>query len=256
VGESVEKPLEYYYNNFCGTVALLDIMRKHKCKNMVFSSSCTVYGIPETVPITEETPLKAISPYGRTKLFQEDMFRDISASDKEWRVLLLRYFNPVGAHPSGQLGEHPVGIPNNLMPYIQQVALGQRDFLRVWGGDYPTPDGTAVRDYIHVMDLAEGHVKAVASVLKNAEFGCQAINLGTGKGSSVLEMVKAFEEASGKKVAYKIMERRTGDSVEVWAGTSKAEKELGWNPKYDVLDMCKHQWAWATNYPQGYDTPQ
>lgn len=150
VGESVEKPLEYYDNNFCGTVALLEIMAKHNCKNIVFSSSCTVYGIPETVPITETTPLKAISPYGRTKLFQEDMFRDIAVGDKTWRILLLRYFNPVGAHPSGELGEHPVGIPNNLMPYIQQVALGQRDFLRVWGGDYPTSDGTAVRDYIHV----------------------------------------------------------------------------------------------------------
>lgn len=255
VGESVEKPLEYYDNNFVGTVHLLEIMKKHNCKNMVFSSSCTVYGIPEKVPITEDTPLKAISPYGRTKLFQEDMFRDISVGDPEWRILLLRYFNPVGAHPSGDLGEHPVGIPNNLMPYIQQVALGQRDFLRVWGGDYPTPDGTAIRDYIHVMDLAEGHVAAVNKVVTTPDFRCQEINLGTGTGSSVLEMVKAFEEASGKKVEYKIMERRAGDSTAVWAGTEKAEKELGWKAKYNVLDMCKHQWAWATRYPQGYETP-
>jgi len=256
VGESVEKPLEYYDNNFNGTIQLLLVMRKHKCFNIVFSSSCTVYGIPEKVPITEDTPLKAISPYGRTKLFQEDMFRDLAVGCKDFRILLLRYFNPVGAHPSGNLGEHPVGIPNNLMPYIQQVALGQRDFLRVWGGDYPTPDGTAIRDYIHVMDLAEGHVAAVAKVVGTPDYGCQEINLGTGKGSSVLEMVKAFEEASGKKVEYKVLERRAGDSIAVWAGTEKAEKELGWKAKYSVLDMCKHQWAWATKYPQGYDTPQ
>lgn len=167
-----------------------------------------------------------------------------------------RYFNPVGAHPSGQLGEHPVGVPNNLMPYIQQVALGQREFLRVWGGDYPTPDGTAIRDYIHVIDLAEGHVAAVSKVMRTADYGCQAINLGTGTGSSVLDMVKAFEEASGKKVEYKIMEKRPGDSTAVWAATEVAERELGWKARYNVLDMCKHQWLWATNYPQGYETPQ
>ncbi|EFJ41424.1 hypothetical protein VOLCADRAFT_77596 [Volvox carteri f. nagariensis] len=228
VGESVEKPLEYYHNNFVGTVILLEVMRKFKLKNMVFSSSCTVYGLPEKVPITEEAPLKAISPYGRTKLFQEDMFRDIAVGDKEWRILLLRYFNPIGAHPSGDLGEHPVGIPNNLMPYIQQVALGQREFLRVFGSDYPTPDGTAIRDYIHVMDLAEGHVSAVVKVLATPDLGCTPINLGTGKGSSVLEMVRAFEAASDKKVEYKLMDRRPGDSVAVWAATETAEKELGW----------------------------
>uniref|UniRef100_A0A7S0S0J6 UDP-glucose 4-epimerase n=1 Tax=Chlamydomonas leiostraca TaxID=1034604 RepID=A0A7S0S0J6_9CHLO len=255
VGESVEKPLEYYYNNFQGTITLLRVMREQGCKNMVFSSSCTVYGMPEKVPITEDTPLKAISPYGRTKLFQEDMFRDLAVSDPAWRILLLRYFNPIGAHPSGELGEHPVGIPNNLMPYIQQVALGQRDFLRVWGNDYPTPDGTAIRDYIHVMDLAEGHVAAVVKVLKTPELHCKEINLGTGKGSSVLEMVSAFEKASGKKVEHKIMERRAGDSTAVWAATDLAEKELGWKAKYNVDDMCKHQWQWATKYPQGYDTP-
>lgn len=255
VGESVEKPLEYYYNNFQGTITLLRVMREQKCKNMVFSSSCTVYGLPDKVPITEEATLAAISPYGRTKLFQEDMFRDLGVSDPEWRILLLRYFNPVGAHPSGDLGEHPVGIPNNLMPYIQQVALGQRDFLRVWGSDYPTPDGTAIRDYIHVMDLAEGHVAAVVKVLKTPDLGCKPINLGTGKGSSVLEMIAAFEKASGKQVPYKLMDRRAGDSVAVWAATETAEKELGWVAKHTVDDMCVHQWQWATKYPQGYETP-
>ncbi|KAG2500424.1 hypothetical protein HYH03_001993 [Edaphochlamys debaryana] len=255
VGESVDKPLEYYYNNFCGTVVLLEVMRKHGLKNMVFSSSCTVYGLPEEVPITEAAPLKAISPYGRTKLFQEDMFRDIAVSDKDWRILLLRYFNPIGAHPSGDLGEHPVGIPNNLMPYIQQVALGQREFLRVFGHDYPTPDGTAVRDYIHVMDLAEGHVSAVVKTLNTPDLGCTPINLGTGKGSSVLEMISAFEAASGVKVAHKLVDRRPGDSVAVWAATETAEKELGWKSKYDIHDMCKHQWAWASKYPQGFETP-
>eukprot|EP00199_Chlamydomonas_sp_CCMP681_P001939 CAMPEP_0119108910 /NCGR_PEP_ID=MMETSP1180-20130426/16114_1 /TAXON_ID=3052 ORGANISM="Chlamydomonas cf sp, Strain CCMP681" /NCGR_SAMPLE_ID=MMETSP1180 /ASSEMBLY_ACC=CAM_ASM_000741 /LENGTH=350 /DNA_ID=CAMNT_0007094587 /DNA_START=101 /DNA_END=1153 /DNA_ORIENTATION=+ len=255
VGESVEKPLEYYYNNFQGTITLLRVMREQKCKNMVFSSSCTVYGLPDKVPITEDTPLGCLSPYGRTKLFQEDMFRDLGISDPEWRIMLLRYFNPVGAHPSGDLGEHPVGIPNNLMPYIQQVALGQRDYLRVWGGDYPTRDGTAIRDYIHVMDLAEGHVFAVVKTLKSADLGCKAINLGTGTGSSVLEMVESFKKASGKAVPYKVLERRAGDSVEVWAGTALAEKELGWKAKYTVDDMCKDQWRWATKYPQGYETP-
>ncbi|KAJ9514039.1 hypothetical protein QJQ45_021132 [Haematococcus lacustris] len=241
VGESVEKPLEYYYNNFQGTITLLRVMREQKCKNvggqMVFSSSCTVYGMPDKVPITEDTKLNAISPYGRTKLFQEEMFRDLSASDPEWRILLLRYFNPIGAHPSGQLGEHPVGIPNNLMPYIQQVALGQREVLRVWGNDYPTPDGTAIRDYIHVMDLAEGHVAAVVKTLKTPDMRCKPINLGTGTGSSVLEMVAAFEKASGKKVPYQIMDRRPGDSVAVWAATETAETELGWKAKYNINDI-------------------
>nr|BAF46277.1 UDP-glucose 4-epimerase like protein [Chlamydomonas reinhardtii] len=222
---------------------------------MVFSSSCTVYGMPDEVPITESAPLKAISPYGRTKLFQEDMFRDLAVSDKDWRILLLRYFNPIGAHPSGELGEHPVGIPNNLMPYIQQVALGQREFLRVFGNDYPTPDGTAIRDYIHVMDLAEGHVSAVVKTLATPDLGCTPINLGTGKGTSVLEMIKAFENASGKKVEHKLVDRRPGDSVAVWAATETAEEKLGWKSKYDVDDMCKHQWAWASKYPQGYETP-
>lgn len=256
VGESVEKPLEYYDNNFCGSVTLLQVMRKHNVKKMVFSSSCTVYGMPEHVPITEDTPLAAISPYGRTKLFQEHMYEDLCASDKSWSIMLLRYFNPVGAHPSGDLGEHPVGIPNNLMPYIQQVALGQREFLRVFGGDYPTPDGTAIRDYIHVMDLGDAHVAGLRKLMADPEFGCRPINVGTGRGSSVLEMVRAFEKASGVQVNYQIVDRRPGDSVAVWASTELAEEELGWKAKYDVLDMCRDQWRWATKYPQGFDTAE
>ncbi|KAF5840338.1 UDP-glucose 4-epimerase [Dunaliella salina] len=254
VGESVAKPLEYYQNNFQGTITLLRAMRDQGLKNIVFSSSCTVYGLPEKVPITEDCPTEAISPYGRTKLFQEWMFRDIAQSDKEWRILLLRYFNPVAAHPSGELGEHPIGIPNNLMPYIQQVALGQRECLSVFGGDYPTPDGTCIRDYIHVMDLAEGHVAAVAKLLKSSDHGLQAINLGTGHGSSVFEMIRAFEKASGKEVKHKVVDKRAGDTVAVWADTTLAEKELGWKAKYNVQDMCTHQWQWATKFPQGYET--
>jgi len=256
VGESVEKPLEYYDNNFVASVVLLEVMRKSNCFNLVFSSSCTVYGMPETVPITEDCPLKAISPYGRTKLFQEDMFRDVAVSDPRWRIMLLRYFNPVGAHESGELGEHPVGIPNNLMPYVQQVALGQREFLRVFGGDYPTPDGTPIRDYIHVVDLAEGHEQAVKKLMDTEGYGCQPINLGTGKGTSVLEMIKTFEESSGAKVPYKVVDRRAGDTIAVWAATGLAEKELGWKTRYGLADMCKHQWAWASKYPQGYETPE
>uniref|UniRef100_A0A7S0YIF0 UDP-glucose 4-epimerase n=1 Tax=Polytomella parva TaxID=51329 RepID=A0A7S0YIF0_9CHLO len=259
VGESVEKPLEYYVNNFVGTTILLEVLREFNCKNMVFSSSCTVYGIPEKVPIDESSSLCAISPYGRTKLFQEEMFRDLAVSDKAWNILLLRYFNPIGAHPSGEIGENPVGIPNNLMPYIQGVALGQRERLNVFGDDYPTPDGTAIRDYIHVMDLANGHVAAVSKLLKveaaGESWGCKAINLGTGKGTSVLEMIKAFEEASGVKVKYAIAPRREGDSTAVWATTDLALKELGWSCKYGIKEMCEHQWAWASKYPKGFSTP-
>eukprot|EP00882_Tetradesmus_deserticola_P004714 GHRQ01004968.1.p1 GENE.GHRQ01004968.1~~GHRQ01004968.1.p1 ORF type:complete len:351 (+),score=178.18 GHRQ01004968.1:152-1204(+) len=254
VGESVERPLEYYANNFCGAVALLEAMRKHKCTNLVFSSSCTVYGMVEKTPITEEFPLAAASPYGRTKLFQEEMYRDVAAADPSWRMLLLRYFNPVGAHPSGDLGEHPLGVPNNLMPYLHQVALGQREFLRVFGGDYPTPDGTAIRDYIHVMDLAEGHVAAVKLLLKDAQLGCKAVNLGTGRGTSVLEMIKAFEENTGAKVPYKVVERRAGDTVAVWAATGLAESLLGWRSKRGLAEMCRDQWAWASKHPKGYST--
>ena len=259
VGESVDKPLEYYDNNIVSTVVLVETMRKHGVYNLVFSSSCTVYGNPDTVPITEQVKLTATSPYGRTKLYQEEMFRDLAASPVEkgqWRILLLRYFNPVGAHASGELGEHPVGVPNNLMPYVHQVALGQREFLRVFGGDYPTPDGTCIRDYIHVVDLADGHVSAVEKLLSAPGFGCQAVNLGTGKGTSVLEMVKTFQEVTGAKVAYQVVDRRAGDVIEVWASTATAEKALGWKAKRSLEDMCRDQWNWASKYPQGYETKE
>ncbi|BDA49464.1 Bifunctional UDP-glucose 4-epimerase and UDP-xylose 4-epimerase [Coccomyxa sp. Obi] len=245
VGESVQFPMLYYTHNVVGAVNLVEVMRKHNVRNMVFSSSCTVYGNPEKVPIDEEHPLKALSPYGRTKLIIEDMFRDVAAAEREWRTILLRYFNPVGAHPSGKIGEHPVGIPNNLMPYVQQVALGQREALSVFGSDYPTRDGTCIRDYIHVMDLAEGHVAALDKLFRSPDIGCVPINLGTGTGTTVLEMVKAFEEASGKKVAYKLVDRRAGDSVAVWAATETAERELGWKTKLDINDMCRDQWNWC-----------
>jgi UDP-glucose 4-epimerase len=261
VGESVDKPIEYYDNNLVSTLVLVETMRKHGVRSLVFSSSCTVYGNPDAVPITEAEKLQAMSPYGRTKLFQEEMFRDLAASplenkeeDKKWRILLLRYFNPVGAHSSGEIGEHPVGVPNNLMPYVHQVALGQRDKLRVFGGDYDTPDGTCIRDYIHVVDLAEGHVSAVSKLLATPDFGCQPVNLGTGKGTSVLEMVKTFQDVTGAKVAYEVVGRRAGDTVTVWASTELAEKVLGWKASRTLEDMCRDQWRWASQYPQGYET--
>ncbi|KAK9837417.1 hypothetical protein WJX81_000755 [Elliptochloris bilobata] len=256
VGESVEFPMLYYTHNVVGAVNLVEVMRKHKVKNIVFSSSCTVYGNPKKVPIDESHPLKALSPYGRSKLIIEDMFRDVAASPKEngWRIILLRYFNPVGAHPSGRIGEMPVGVPNNLMPYVQQVALGQRPFLSVYGHDYDTRDGTCIRDYIHVMDLAEGHVAALRKLSDTPDTGCTAINLGTGTGTTVIEMVKAFEKASGRKVEHKLVDRRAGDSVAVWAATETAEKELGWKTKLDINDMCRDQWKWASLNPKGYET--
>jgi UDP-glucose 4-epimerase len=254
VGESVAIPLEYYDNNIVSTLVLLEVMKKHNCWNMVFSSSCTVYGMAEKVPLTEDCTLHACSPYGRTKLMQEEMFQDVANSDKNWRILLLRYFNPVGAHPSGEIGEHPIGVPNNLMPYVHQVALGQREMLRVFGGDYPTSDGTCIRDYIHVMDLGEGHVYAVRKLLDTPNYGCKAVNLGTGKGTSVLEMVNTFQEATGAKVPYQIVDRRPGDTIAVWAATEYAEKELGWKAKLGLTEMCRDQWAWAKKYPKGYET--
>lgn len=256
VAESMEQPLKYYRNNMESSIVLLEVMEKYKCNLLVFSSSATVYGIPERVPLTEDCPLSAINPYGRTKLFQEDMFRDMAAANKDLRILLLRYFNPVGAHPTGDIGEHPIGIPNNLMPYVMQVALGQREFLRVFGDDYDTPDGTCIRDYIHVMDLAEGHVAAVNKLVASPGFGCQAVNLGTGKGTSVLEMVAAFEKATAAKVPYKIADRRPGDAPAVWAGTELAKEMLGWEATRDVADMCSSLWKWATKYPQGFETPE
>ncbi|CAK0787697.1 UDP-glucose 4-epimerase Uge1 [Coccomyxa viridis] len=253
VGESVQQPWLYYDHNVLSAINLIEVMREHNVKNMVFSSSCTVYGNPSKVPIDETHPLSAVSPYGRTKLIIEDIFRDYAEADKGWRTILLRYFNPVGAHPSGKIGEHPVGIPNNLMPYIQQVALGQRPELSVFGSDYPTRDGTCVRDYIHVMDLAEGHVAALDKLFRTPSLGCVPINLGTGTGSTVLEMIKAFEEASGKTVKYKLVPRRQGDSVAVWAATETAEQQLGWKTKLGVDDMCRDQWKWASQYPKGYE---
>ena len=221
-------------------------------KQMVFSSSCTVYGNPQYVPIDESHPLKAVSPYGRTKLIIEDIFRDVAASDPQWRIILLRYFNPVGAHPSGRIGEHQVML-NNLMPWVQAVALKHRPVLHVYGTDYPTRDGTCVRDYIHVMDLAEGHVAAVEKLEKTPGIGCIAYNLGTGTGTTVLEMVHAFEAASGLEVPLNLTDRRPGDAEAVWAATETAEKELGWKAKLQVKEMCEDQWKWASDNPNGYD---
>ena len=250
VGESVQKPLEYYDNNINGTIALCEVMRDNGCKKIVFSSSATVYGDPKSVPISEDFPLSATNPYGRSKLFIEEILRDIYVSDATWKIILLRYFNPVGAHKSGLIGEDPNGIPNNLMPYISQVAIGKRDYLSVFGGDYATNDGTGVRDYIHVEDLADGHVKALENIDKFD--GVKAINLGTGQGYSVLEVVKAFERASGKKVPYKIVSRREGDIQSCYADPSYAKKVLGWKAKHDISDMCKDAWNWQSKNPNGY----
>ncbi len=250
VGESVQKPLEYYDNNINGTIALCEVMRDNGCKKIVFSSSATVYGDPKSVPISEDFPLSATNPYGRSKLFIEEILRDIYVSDATWKIILLRYFNPVGAHKSGLIGEDPNGIPNNLMPYISQVAIGKRDYLSVFGGDYATNDGTGVRDYIHVEDLADGHVKALENIDKFD--GVKAINLGTGQGYSVLEVVKAFERASEKKVPYKIVGRREGDIQSCYADPSYAKKVLDWSAKHGINDMCKDAWNWQSKNPNGY----
>lgn len=250
VGESVEKPFKYYRNNMDGTLVLFEIMKKHGVKDLVFSSSCTVYGEPDTVPITEDSPLSAVNPYGRTKLFNEYMLRDFYKADNSLNIALLRYFNPVGAHKSGIIGEDPNGIPNNLMPYISQVAVGKLEKLSVFGGDYATHDGTGIRDYIHVVDLAKGHLKALEKV--ESDSGLVIYNLGTGKGSSVLDMVKAFEQASGIEIPYQVVDRRPGDAAAIWADTTKAEKELGWKAELDILDMCKDTWRWQSNNPNGY----
>lgn len=250
VGESNQIPLKYYENNISGTVALCEVMNEFGCKKMVFSSSATVYGIAEKMPLTEDMPLGAINPYGRTKLFIEDILRDLCKSDAGWSVALLRYFNPIGAHESGLIGEDPKGIPNNLMPYVAQVAVGRLKELSVFGNDYDTVDGTGVRDYIHVVDLARGHVKAVDYVVGN--LGCEAINLGTGNGVSVLELVEAFKKASGVDVPYKIVERREGDPAKVYANADKAKKLLGWEAEYGIEQMCKDSWNWQSNNPNGY----
>ncbi len=250
VGESVEKPLEYYENNIASTFNLCKLMRKYGVFNLVFSSSATVYGNPERVPLVEEDKLEGINPYGNTKLFIEYILKDLSASDERWNIALLRYFNPVGAHKSGLIGEDPNGIPNNLMPYITQVAVGKLEYLRVFGDDYDTPDGTGVRDYIHVVDLAIGHIKALEKLEESP--GLVIYNLGTGKGSSVLEMIHAFREASGQDVPYQIAERRPGDAASCYADVSKAEKELGWKAERDILDMCRDAWKWQSMNPNGY----
>lgn len=251
VGESVAKPIEYYDNNLISTLVLLEVMREFNCKRLVFSSSATVYGVAKEMPLTEDMPLGAINPYGRTKLFIEEMLRDVYVSDKEWSIALLRYFNPIGAHISGTIGEDPKGIPNNLMPYIAQVAVGRLEKLHVFGNDYNTVDGTGVRDYIHVVDLAGGHVKAVEWTGKST--GCEAINLGTGNGISVLQLRDAFVKASGAEVPYVIDPRRPGDPDEVYANATKAKELLGWEAKKNVDDMCQDSWRWQSNNPNGYN---
>ena len=252
VGESVEKPWEYYENNIAGTLTLVDVMRKHNVKNIIFSSSATVYGNPAFIPITEECPKgQCTNPYGWTKSMLEQILSDIQKADPEWNVILLRYFNPIGAHKSGTIGENPNGIPNNLMPYITQVAVGKRQELGVFGNDYNTHDGTGVRDYIHVVDLAQGHVKALKKIEENA--GLKIYNLGTGVGYSVLDVVKNFEEATGVKIPYSIKPRRAGDIDSCYADASLAKEELGWEAKYGIREMCEDSWRWQKNNQNGYE---
>ncbi len=250
VGESVSIPLRYYHNNITGTLNLLDIMSKRNVKRIVFSSSATVYGDPHTVPIKEDFPLSCTNPYGRTKLMIEEILRDLYVSDKEWNIAILRYFNPVGAHESGLIGEDPNGIPNNLVPYISQVAVGKLSCLSVFGDDYDTPDGTGVRDYIHVVDLANGHLKALEKI--SASVGVVTYNLGTGTGYSVLDMVKAFGKACGRDVNYKIAPRRPGDIGACFADPEKAERELGFRAEKNLDDMCRDTWRWQSQNPNGY----
>ena len=254
VGESVKKPLEYYENNVCGTINLLEIMKKFNVKKIVFSSSATVYGEPRKVPVTEDmqTGQGITNPYGRSKYMIEEILKDLFISDKSFKIAILRYFNPVGAHESGIIGEDPEGIPNNLMPFISQVAVGKLPKLKIFGGDYPTRDGTGVRDYIHVMDLANAHVKALEYLNKNELKEPLIINLGTGKGYSVLEMVEAFEKASGVKIPYEIVDRRPGDIAEIYANPNRAKKLLGWAAKRGINEMCESAWNWQKNNPKGY----
>ncbi len=252
VGESVEKPLEYYDNNVVGTLRLLEAMAECRVGTLVFSSSATVYGDPQQLPLTEDHPLSATNPYGQTKLDIENMLRALHQSDPTWRICILRYFNPVGAHESGLIGEDPQGTPNNLLPYVAQVAVGRREFLNIWGNDYPTPDGTGVRDYIHVVDLALGHLKALERLERHAE--CTAVNLGTGCGYSVLDMVWAFEKASGKSVPFKIAERRAGDVASCYADPGQALVMLGWRAERTLEKMCEDAWRWQSANPNGYDS--
>lgn len=260
VGESCSQPLEYYHNNIYGTLVLAEAMKEDGVKKLVFSSSATVYGDPHKVPIEESFPLSATNPYGRTKLFIEEILRDLSAADRlqdsgiPWKIALLRYFNPIGAHESGLIGEDPNGIPNNLMPYIAQVAIGKLKELSVFGSDYPTPDGTGVRDYIHVVDLARGHLKALEALFAYSEDqgACTAYNLGTGKGYSVLDMVQAFEQVTGQKVPYRIVARRSGDIAECYADPAFAQEQLGWHSEKNLQDMVSDTWRWQSQNPQGY----
>lgn len=252
VGESVTKPWEYYENNIAGTLTLVDVMRKHNVKNMIFSSSATVYGDPAFVPITEECPKgQCTNPYGWTKSMLEQILSDIQKADPEWNIVLLRYFNPIGAHKSGTIGENPNGIPNNLMPYVTQVAVGKLKELGVFGNDYDTPDGTGVRDYIHVVDLARGHVMALKKLQGNA--GLNIYNLGTGNGYSVLDLVNNFQEATGVKVPYSIKPRRPGDIATCYASADKAYEELGWKAEFGIKEMCEDAWRWQSQNPHGYD---
>ena len=252
VGESVAKPWEYYDNNISGTLVLLDELRRHDCRNLIFSSSATVYGDPEVIPITESCSKgHCTNPYGQTKSMLEEIMMDMQKADPAWNIVLLRYFNPIGAHPSGRIGENPNGIPNNLMPYITQVAVGKRAELGVFGNDYDTPDGTGVRDYIHVVDLAKGHVSALAAIERQC--GLAIYNLGTGHGYSVLDVVKAFEKSTGMPVPYSIKPRRAGDIATCYSNPAKAADELGWTAQYDIEDMCRDAWNWQKNNPNGYE---
>ena len=250
VGESVSMPLRYYHNNVAGTLVLCQVMQKYSVRNLVFSSSATVYGEPERVPITEDFPLSATNPYGRSKLIIEDILRDLQIAETDWNIALLRYFNPVGAHPSGQIGEDPNGIPNNLLPYIAQVAVGRLPHLRVFGDDYPTPDGTGVRDYIHVVDLAIGHLKALERLAHKP--GLVTYNLGTGRGYSVFEALAAFEKACGKTIPYQVIERRPGDVAVSYADPAKANRELKWQARLGIDEMCADAWRWQSQNPNGY----
>lgn len=255
VGESVSKPVEYYHNNIENTLVLIDVMRNHGCKSIIFSSSSTVYGDPDNPPVTEEDPKKpATNPYGWTKWMIEQILMDVHTADPEWDVVLLRYFNPIGAHPSGLIGEDPKGIPNNLVPYVAQVAVGKLEAVQVFGNDYPTPDGTGVRDYIHVVDLARGHVAAIKKLEQKP--GLFICNLGTGHGYSVLDVINAFSKACGKEIPYVIDPRRPGDIAECWCDPSKAKRELGWEAQYGIEEMCAHSWNWQSHNPDGYKTAE
>jgi len=253
VGKSVEMPRQYYDANVVGTLCLLDAMERCNVKTLIFSSSATVYGKPEHLPLTEEHPLSATNPYGRTKLVVEDLLRDTFAADASWRFALLRYFNPIGAHSSGLIGEAPQGTPDNLLPFVTQVAMGKREFLNVWGNDYETPDGTGVRDYIHVVDLAIGHLRALQALGQGSSGQCTAINLGTGIGYSVFDVVRTLEQISGRRVPYKIRPRRPGDVAVCYASPERAERLLGWRAERDLQTMCTDAWRWQSQNPQGYE---